>query len=104
MLIDQLEMLQVKTQNNLTGQEAKLLENTLTQMRLAFVETTGGTSPAMMPRSTAYDDFGLPPEEEEAAAPAPEFSAVPQQAPAAPADAPKPEPVEDKKKFFKSYG
>src|SRR6202012_4038701 len=67
MLIDQLEMLQAKTAGNLTAQEQKLLDNSVTQMRLAFVEASGGTTPGMMPNSYGHDYF--PPEEEE-------FSAV----------------------------
>ncbi|HPA21118.1 MAG TPA: DUF1844 domain-containing protein [Verrucomicrobiae bacterium] len=38
-LIDQLEMIQHKTRGNLSPDETKLLENALSNMRLAFVET-----------------------------------------------------------------
>ncbi len=109
MLIDQLEMILVKTKGNLTAPEAKLLDNALTQTRLAFVEASGGTPASMMPSPSAFggmDPYGaeeeLPPEEA-----APAFQAVPAQsaAPAPEAEpAPKPEPIEEKKKFFKSYG
>ena len=39
MFIDQLEMLEAKTRGNLTGDESKLLQQNLTAIRLAFVET-----------------------------------------------------------------
>lgn len=38
MLIDQLEMLEIKTKGNLTPDEAKLLQQNLTNLRFAFVE------------------------------------------------------------------
>lgn len=111
MLIDQLEMIQAKTKGNLTAQEAKLLDQALTQTRLAFVEASGGTPASMMPSQSAY---GFPggdafPEDEE-------FTSEPAPAPGAPTPAPEPapsqleaapaapEPIEEKKKFFKSYG
>ncbi|MEZ5405141.1 MAG: DUF1844 domain-containing protein [Verrucomicrobiia bacterium] len=43
--IDQLEMIQSKTQGNLTPQESEVLQNALANVRLAFVETAKG-SPA----------------------------------------------------------
>lgn len=47
-LIDQLEMLQIKTKGNLNRQETELLENALSNMRLVFVESVNraGRSPA----------------------------------------------------------
>ena len=38
-LIDQLEMLQSKTRGNLSTEESRLLDNALSNMRLAFVES-----------------------------------------------------------------
>ena len=38
MFIDQLEMLEVKTKGNLSREEEKLLQQSLTHLRLAFVE------------------------------------------------------------------
>ncbi len=119
MLIDQLEMIQAKTKGNLTAQEGKLLDQALTQTRLAFVEASGGTPASMMPSQSAYgfpggdaygpEDDGLGPEPE--AAPQAEFRAVPEPAPApqaAPSAKPEPQaapaPVEEKKKYFKRYG
>jgi hypothetical protein len=110
MLIDQLEMLHAKTKGNVTPQEAKLLDNAMTQTRLAFVEASGGTPPSMMPSHPAYgfpgedafeEDLGPEPEPEPAPTPK-AASPVPSPAPAQPEA--EPAPVEEKKKFFKSYG
>jgi hypothetical protein len=46
MFIDQLEMLQVKTQGNLDKEEEKLLQQSLAHVRIAFVETVEKTSKA----------------------------------------------------------
>jgi len=50
MFIDQLEMLQLKTRGNLDSQEEKLLKQSLTALRMAFVEAvedhTGEARPA----------------------------------------------------------
>src|SRR6266536_1093549 len=42
LFIDQLEMLEVKTRGNLDNQEAKLLKQSLTTLRMAFVEAVDG--------------------------------------------------------------
>jgi len=47
MFIDQLEMLEVKTQGNLKADEAKLLKQSLTALRLAFVQAIDSQSPSM---------------------------------------------------------
>lgn len=39
--IDMLESLQEKTKGNLTEQEEKVLENTISQVRMAFVQVSG---------------------------------------------------------------
>src|SRR5947207_14429271 len=46
MFIDQLEMLEVKTQGNLNADEAKLLKQSLTALRLTFVEAIDSQSPS----------------------------------------------------------
>ena len=46
MFIDQLEMLEVKTQGNLKADEAKLLKQNLTALRLAFVQAIDSQSPS----------------------------------------------------------
>src|SRR5437899_12926918 len=55
MFIDQLEMLEVKTQGNLKADEAKLLKQSLTALRLAFVQTIDSQSPsaADQPKTSA---------------------------------------------------
>ncbi|MDX6767510.1 MAG: DUF1844 domain-containing protein [Candidatus Methylacidiphilales bacterium] len=113
MFIDQLEVLEYKTRGNLIPQEEKILKEALTQVRLAFVEASGGTPPGMMPdRAPAYD---LGPEEDEEMpepeAPAPAQSqskstpAAAAQTPISPDAKIQPStPEENKKKFSKSYG
>src|SRR5271155_1487178 len=54
-LIDQLEMIQEKTRNNLSAQESSILEDALKNVRLAFVEVSGGTPASMMPKSHLPD-------------------------------------------------
>src|SRR5271170_2474734 len=99
LLIDQLEMIQEKTRNNLSAQESSILDDALKNVQLAFVEATGGTPASMMPKSN-LPDFPLDGEDDEAPAPAPEKpKTASADAPAAPA----PE-AENKKKFTKSYG
>jgi len=131
MLIDQLEALQIKTKGNLIPQEEKLLAKVLTEVRLAFVEASGGTPASMMPghASAAYGagdpyaemgDEPLPEEEGHENEPPPflarneepqhtyqpEPAPAPAPKPAAAAPAPEAAPKEPpkEKKFFKSYG
>src|ERR1700730_10898238 len=54
-LIDQLEMIQEKTRGNLSTQEASILEDALKNVRLGFVEVSGGTPASMMPKSNLPD-------------------------------------------------
>ena len=70
MFIDQLEMLEVKTQGNLKADEAKLLKQSLTALRLAFVQTIDSQSPSMaaeQPKKSATPaqppDTSVPPEQ-----------------------------------------
>jgi len=100
-------MIQEKTRGNLSVQESSILNDALKNVRLAFVEASGGTPASMMPKSP-LPDFPLDGEDdftEPAARPAEKpkpaaSSAVP--APASPAPT-APEP-ENKKKFSKTYG
>lgn len=104
-LIDQLEMILEKTRGNLSAQENSIIEDALKNVRLAFVEVSGGTPASMMPKSN-LPDFPLDEEDHE---PEP---AEPPPARAAAAAKPKPEAVpapapaeqENKKKFSKTYG
>lgn len=111
MLIDQLDMIQHKTKGNLIEQEAKILKDTLSELQMAFVDSSGGTPASMMPdRSPKIDLEEL--EKEQSAAQEPEVAPSPE--PAAAEKAPEPQleskeeksddSDEDKKKFFKSYG
>jgi hypothetical protein len=102
LLIDQLEMIQEKTRGNLSAQESSILDDALKNVRLAFVEVSGGTPASMMPKSN-IPDFPL---DEEEGAPA-ESSPQPAEKPKAgtpPAPAKPTEEQENKKKFTKTYG
>ena len=72
-LIDQLEMIQEKTRGNLSTQETSIIEDALKNVRLAFVEVSGGTPASMMPKSN-LPDFPLEEEENPFAEPAPSAS------------------------------
>jgi hypothetical protein len=104
-LIDQLEMIEAKTQGNLSTQESSILDDALKNVRLAFVETSGGTPASMMPKS-AMPEFPLEDEEPLHDEPAPKSPEKPKAATPSPAAeaAPKPEDAESKKKFTKTYG
>src|SRR5471030_198028 len=78
LLIDQLEMIQEKTRNNLSPQESSILDDALKNVRLAFVEVSGGTPASMMPKSSLPD---YPLDEEE--------SDFPVEPPPLPAEKPK---------------
>lgn len=107
-LIDQLDMIQEKTKGNLNVQEAKILEEALSRVRLAFVQASGGTPASMMPRQSHAPIDDLPEEEpvHQPEPPRPAPQAAQPAAPAAPAPAatPAPEEPENKKKFTKTYG
>jgi hypothetical protein len=90
--IDQLEMLEVKTKGNLAKQEAALLSQSLTSLRLAFVEAV--EHPVNPPESGAP---GGPPTDEQE---------TPVAEPALPGEAappPAPPAEESHKKFSKKY-
>jgi hypothetical protein len=102
LLIDQLEMIQEKTRNNLSTQESSILEDALKNVRLAFVESSGGTPASMMPKSQLGEfpmdeDYDQDPNDAIKSGPLP-------QPPAAAPSTPAPEETESKKKFTKSYG
>src|SRR6058998_550080 len=93
MFIDQLAMIQEKTRGNLTGEEAKVLSNALSNLQMAYVEVARET-----PKGAAQPE-------------APE-AAPPQQPAEQPATKPEPSaPIasaesdsQSRKKFTKSYG
>lgn len=88
--IDQLEMLDAKTKGNLTPEETRMLQETLTAVRMTFVETArqGGTTPQPAPSQPAA----------EPAAEATEPSNPPAESAAPPA-----EDADSRKKFVKKY-
>jgi len=102
-LIDQLEMIEAKTEGNLSAQESAILDDALKNVRLAFVEVSSGTPASMMPKSS-LPEFPLEGEDALADEPAPPAAEKPKAATPPPAAAPKPEEGENKKKFTKTYG
>jgi hypothetical protein len=88
MFIDQLEMLEVKTRGNLKGDEARLLKQSLTALRLAFVQVIDDQSPPAAAEK---------PKEPAAPAQAPESSIAPDPASTTGSD------EEARKKFSKKY-
>lgn len=102
LLIDQFEMIEEKTRGNLSSQESSILEDALKNVRLAFVEASGGTPASMMPEQHLGDFPGADQMEafdEPAPAPAvekPKTASTPTPPPAAES--------ENKKKFTKTYG
>jgi hypothetical protein len=104
LLIDQLEMILEKTRGNLSAQESSILDDALKNVRLAFVEASGGTPASMMPKSQLGD---FPLEDEDAGFAEPEAPAplAEKKAEASPAGTPPAAaPSENKKKFTKTYG
>jgi hypothetical protein len=99
-LIDQMEMIQAKTEGNLSPQEASILDDALKNVRLAFVEVSGGTPASMMPKSS-LPEFPL---EDEEPLPEPPAAQKPKAAAPVPAATPPAEEHENKKKFTKTYG
>jgi len=97
MFIDQLEMLEAKTRGNLNKQEDALLKQSLTMLRMAFVEAVNAppeqAAPAKEPRATA-------PAEEAAASTAPP---APPQPTASPSPSASASEEESRKKFTKKY-
>src|SRR5438552_409731 len=94
MFIDQLAMIQEKTRGNLTGEEAKVLSNALSNLQMAYVEVARETL-----QGAAH------PEATEAAEP-PKSSKQPytgKPEPYAPNNSTESE-AESRKKFTKSYG
>lgn len=89
--IDQLEMIEVKTKGNLDKREEGLLKQSLTGLRMAFVEAVDGkgTTPEQKPIATSTGEPVKPDETSVPDAPAPETKA--------------PAEDESRKKFSKKY-
>lgn len=90
--IDQLEMLEAKTKGNLSKQEADLLKQSLTSLRMAFVEAVEDSKQTGSGTSQAAAAPGASETSSQASS----------QGQPAPQEAPKAE-AEDKKKFTKKY-
>jgi hypothetical protein len=94
LLIDQLVMIQGKTAGNLNSDEARILNSTISNLQLAFVEAA---------RNPAAETSGRAESSETSASPVPQ----PPPEPAAktePALSPAAPEGESRKKFVKSYG
>jgi hypothetical protein len=91
--IDQLEMLEVKTKGNLDKQEQAVLKQSLTSLRLAFVEAVNHPQAAPSPAPA-----------EPPAAPVTDEQETPIAEPALPGEKPPPAAAtESRKKFSKKY-
>jgi len=92
MFIAQLDMLEAKTRGNLSEDEAALLKQSLTTVRMAFVQAVNSDDPSKTP-------------EEPAPAPGAQSAPAPHATPGAEASpAPEPSPDDDeRKKFVKKY-
>jgi hypothetical protein len=104
MFIDQLEMIQEKTRGNLTNEETMVLRNALSNLRMAFVEVSGGTRPEPARQGEGAPDTAAQPEPPSHASSQPAeqpASGTPEQSP--PLASSEPE-TESRKKFTKSYG
>ncbi len=95
-LIDQLVMIQDKTKGNLTSDETRILNSTITNLQLAFVEARQGEPKGREIRESA------PAEPPAGSVTTEKSQAVPESA-SATGEAGSPEP-ESRKKFVKSYG
>jgi hypothetical protein len=90
--IDQLEMIEVKTKGNLDKRESDLLKQSLTGLRMAFVEATDGkgtVAPEQKPIATSTGEPAKPDESSVPDVPAPETKP--------------PAEDESRKKFSKKY-
>jgi hypothetical protein len=96
--IDQLEMIEVKTKGNLNKQEEAILKQSLTSLRLTFVEAVNHPQAASTPAPA-----GQPPAEQPPNAPATDEQETPVAEPALPGEKPAPQPAESRKIFTKKY-
>jgi hypothetical protein len=98
--IDQLEMIEVKTKGNLNKQEEMLLKQSLTNLRLGFVEA------AEHPMPSAADKKKVVDENSQATSPETDEQETPIVEPMLPGEAAPPSAAaeaESKKKFTKKY-
>ncbi len=101
MFIDQLAMIQEKTRGNLSKEETAVLQNTLSNLQMAFVEVSQNGPGSLRGESQQRETPQPAPSAAQAdrAAPAAESVPQPDSAPTAPASE-----GESRKKFTKSYG
>jgi hypothetical protein len=100
--IDQLEMIEARTKGNLNKQEETILKQSLTNLRLAFVEAAEHPQPPPPPPS----GHGAVPEVNQPASPATDEQEMPIVEPTLPGETAGPQPAaeaETKKKFTKKY-
>ncbi len=93
--IDQLEMIEVKTKGNLDKREEGLLKQSLTGLRMAFVEAADGKAGVASSKSSTATSISEIPEPSKFVEAAPAPSAPPESKPAA--------EDESRKKFSKKY-
>jgi hypothetical protein len=93
MFIDQLEMLEFKTKGNLNEEETRLITQSLTSLRLAFVEAVDQADKSKGTETSAPETPASPP-----AAPAPDAEGESSETVVADEEGSR------KKKFSKSYG
>lgn len=103
--IDQLEMLEIKTKGNLDKIEESLLKQSLTSLRLTFVEAASEPEPSSQDKSIPAAP--PPPAPEAPAAPATDEQEMPINEPVLPGEKtaapPSSEDAESRKKFSKKY-
>ncbi len=102
MMIDMLELLERKTEGHRTDRESKFLAQTLTDLRMAYVQAAGGGAAAQPAGKKESAPAPQP-------APAPEAAAekeivIPHGEHSPKADAQKPGADEEPPRFHKSYG
>ena len=100
MFIDQLEALESKTKGNLSPQEQKLMNQSLTAVRMAFVDATGGRArpPEPVPEQQQARTASEP-----VTAPAPAEKEAPAAEQPPKTDPTKEPPDESRKRFVKKY-
>lgn len=100
--IDLLEMLEIKTKGNLSAQENHMLKETLTGLRMAFVDTVNAEQ-AQTPQSSQAAPAAEPSQVPDASPPSEAASSDAGSGAATPQASPVDADSESKKKFTKKY-
>ena len=105
LLIDQLEMLEEKTRGNLSKEEADLLKEAQTHLRMAFVDVVDPTDtiPNTPSPSSSVPTGIVSPTPEPVPAPAPAATTAPSKTSIVPPDDGKEAPDDSRKRFSKKY-